>query len=171
MLGHELAIEQGEATEPHPRRQPGQRHFRRIGAPRHHALPEKGAPQRHAVKAADQFLTLPHLDAVGETDLMQMAIGAFDRMVDPGRWPIRRGLRAELHDPGEIAVGGDAELITPDRLGEAVGDMEAIERHDRPPLRLDPVNLFRLAIIGHGKHADSVGLQQHQRINRHQIKT
>lgn len=171
MIGHELAIEQGEAAEAHPRRQPGQRHFRRIGPPRHHALAEKGAPQRDAIKAADQFLALPHFDAMGETDVVQMPVGALDRMVDPGRRPVVRRLRAKLDDPREIAIGRDPEPLPPDRLGQRMGDVEAIERHDRPPFRLDPVNLVRLAIIGHGEHADSVGLQQHQRINRHQRKT
>ncbi len=88
MLSHELAVQQGEAAEPHPRRQPGERHLGRVGSPRHHAFPEKGAPQCHAVQAAHQFLTLPDLDTMGETDLVQMAVGAFDWMIDPGRWPI-----------------------------------------------------------------------------------
>ncbi len=171
MIGHELAVEQGEATEAHPRRQPGKRDLRRIGPPRHHAFPEKSLPQRDAIKPADQFLFLPHFDAVGETDLVQMAIGALDRMVDPGGGPIRRGLRAELNDPGEVAIGGHPKPFLPDRFGQRMGDVETIERHDRSPLRLDPVNLVRLAIVGHRKHADRVSLQQHQRVNRHQAKT
>ena len=84
MFGHELAVEQGEAAKPHPRRQPGQRHLRRIGPPRHHALTEKGPAQRHAIKPAGQFIPLPHLHAMGETNFVQMAIGALDRMIDPG---------------------------------------------------------------------------------------
>src|SRR3546814_8403875 len=73
MIGHELAIEQGEAAETHPGGQPGQRHLRRIGAPGHHAFPEKGPAQRHAVEAADQLLPLPYFDGVGETYFMQVA--------------------------------------------------------------------------------------------------
>lgn len=171
MIGHELAVEQGETAETHAGGQPGQRHLRRIGAPRHHAFPEKGPPQRHAIKAADQFLPLPHLNGVGETYFMQMAIGTLDRMVDPGGRAVRRGFCAEPDDACEIPIGGDPKPLPPDRLGQRMGDVETVERHDRPSLRLDPVHLLRLAIVGHGKHADRVSLQQHQRVNRHQRKT
>ncbi len=170
MFGHELAVQQGEAAKAHPGRQPGQRHLRRVGPARHHAFAEKGPAQRHAIQPADQFLILPHLDAMGETDLMQVAIGPFDGMIDPGRWPVVRRLRAKPDDAGKVAIGGHAKPIPPDRLGQRMGDVEAVERHDRPPLRLDPINVLRLAIVGHGKHADSVSLQQHQRINGHQEK-
>jgi hypothetical protein len=43
MIGHELAIEQGHASEPHPRHQPGERDLGGIRAARGHALAEKGA--------------------------------------------------------------------------------------------------------------------------------
>jgi hypothetical protein len=49
MIGHELAVEQGEAAEPQPRDQPGQRHLRRVGAARHHGFAEKCATDRDAI--------------------------------------------------------------------------------------------------------------------------
>ena len=171
MIGHELAVEQGETTETHPGGQPGKRHLRRIGTPRHHAFPEKRPPQRHAIKTADQFLPLPHLNGVGEAYFMQVPIGTLYRMIDPGGRPIRRGLRTKPYDAGKIAIGGHPKPLPPDRLGQRMGDVEAVERHDSPLLWLDPVHLVRLAIVGHGKHADRVSLQQHQRVNRHQRKT
>jgi len=94
MVGHELAVEQGEACEPHPRDQPGKRHFRRIRAPRYHGFAEKGLPQRHAIKAADQLLAIPHLDRMGKAAGMKIGISALDFMIDPGRGPVGRRFRA-----------------------------------------------------------------------------
>lgn len=170
MIGHELAIEQRETRKTHARRQPRQRDLGRVGPPRYHAFAEKGSPQRHAIQPANQFLALPYLNAMGKANLMQVPIGALDRMIDPGRWPVRRSFGAKLDDPCKVPVGGDTEPVAPDRLGQRMGNMEAIQRHDRPPLRLDPVNLIRPPVIGHGKHADCIGLQQQQRIDRHHIK-
>ena len=171
MVGHELTVEQGETGETQPRRQPGQRHLRRVRAPRHHAFAEKGSAQRDAIKAADQFLPVPDLHRMGKADLVQMAIGLFDLAIDPGGRAIVRGLRAEPHDAREIPVGGHAEPVAADRLGQRMGQMEAIEWKDGTPLGLDPVDVLRFPVVRHRKHADGIGLQQHQRIDRHHPRT
>ena len=160
MIGHELAVEQGKAARPQPRRQPCQRNLRRIGAARHHALAEKGPAERHAIETADQFLAVPTFDRMGKADLVQMAIGALDRIVDPGRWPIRRGLRAQRHQPGEIAIGRDAEPLPADHLRQRMRQVKAVQRQDRAPFRLHPINVRGVAIVGHREHADGIGLQQ-----------
>ncbi len=118
MIGHELAVQQGETAKTHASGQPGERHLRRVGAPRHHAFPEKRPSERDAIQAADQFLPLPHLNGVGETNLMQMTISPLDRMIDPGGGSIRRGFGAEPHYGGKIAIGGHPETLPPDRLGQ-----------------------------------------------------
>ena len=171
MVGHELTVEQREPGEEHSRRQPCQRDLGRIGPPRHHALAEKGLSQRHAIQAADQLLALPHLDGMGKADLVQVQVGPLNLPIDPGRRPILRRLCAQPDDPREIAIGRDPKPLPPDRLGQRVRHMKTMQRHDRPPLRLDPINLLRIPVIGHGKHADGIGLQQDQGINRHQPMT
>jgi hypothetical protein len=54
MLGHELAIKEGETAVLHTGHQPGHRHFRCICGTRKHAFPEKSLTHCQSVKAADQ---------------------------------------------------------------------------------------------------------------------
>lgn len=165
MIGHELAVEQGETAKTQPRDEPGQCDFRRVGASRHHALTEKGAPDRYAIEAADQFFIFPHLDRMGKTMGVQRAIGLFDRMIDPGRWAIRRGLGAQGQYLRKGAVGGHAETVAAQRPGERAGQVESIERQRRPALGLYPVDVVIIPVVGHGKDADRIGLKQCERVN------
>ena len=158
MLGHELAVEQGESGKAQPRRQPGQGHLRRVRAPRYHAFAEKGAAQRHTIEAADQVLPVPDLDRMGKADLVQMTVGLLDLAINPGGRPIVGRLCAQLHDPGEIPIGGHAKPVAADRPGQRVGEMEVTERKDGAPLGLDPVDFLRFPVVRHRKHADGIGL-------------
>lgn len=103
-----------------------------------------------------------------KADLVQMAVCLLDLPVDPGRWPILRSLRAEGNNAAKIAVGGYPKPFLADRLGQRMRHVKTMKRHDSSPLGLDPVNLLRMPVIGHGKYADGIGLQKDQRIDRHQ---
>ena len=70
MVGHELTIEQFEATQAHTRDQPDQRHFRRVGCPRKHAFAAKGATNCEAIKPADQPFSIPAFDTVRQSALV-----------------------------------------------------------------------------------------------------
>ncbi len=104
---------------------------------------------------------------MGVADGMEVAIGALNLAVDPGRGPIRRGLRAERQQVGEGAIGGDAERITADGLGKRPGQMEAVERQDGALLGFDPIDFGGIAVVRHGKDADRIGLEQYRGIDHH----
>ena len=104
---------------------------------------------------------------MGKANFVQMPVCLLDLSVDPRRGPILRCLRAQRHNPAKVAIRGDAKPLPPDRLGQRMGHVKAVKRHDGPSLGLNPIHLLRISIIGHGKHADGIGLQQDQRINRH----
>lgn len=88
MVGHELAIEQGETAGAHPRHQPDQRNLRRIGRARKHAFTAKYPPQCKPVKAADQPLPIPAFDTVREATLVQRQKGVLDIAIDPSFAPV-----------------------------------------------------------------------------------
>lgn len=167
MIGHELTVEQGEAGEAHARHQPGQRDLRRVGAARDHGFAEEGGAERDAIEAAHKLLPVPHLDRMGEAAGVEIAIGAFDRMVDPGRRAIRRGGGAERQYLSEGAVGGDAELVAAQHLGQRTRQVEPFERQDRAEFGLDPIDFPRVAVVRHGEDTNGIGLQQDQRIDQH----
>lgn len=88
MVGHELAIEQGETAHAHPCDQPDQRNLRRIGRARKHAFTAKSPPQCKPVKAADQPLPIPAFDTVREAALVQRQKGVLDIAIDPSFAPV-----------------------------------------------------------------------------------
>lgn len=164
MIGLELAIEQGEAPHLEPRDEPGERHLRRIARPRHHRFAEKGPPQREAIKSAHQLAILPAFDRMGVTLGVEIEEHGFDRLADPGFGAIGLGLGAEPDQLAEIAIGGHLEAIGGDRLPERAREVEAVQRQDRPPLGLHPINGFGLAMIGHREHADRIGAEHQFRV-------
>ncbi len=167
MIGHELAVEQREATRLHPRHQPGQPYLRCVGTARDHAFTKKGAAQRDAIKPADKLLPFPAFDRMRKAQVVQGAIGRFYLTVDPGRGTIGRSRGAKRDDIAESAVGGNAKPIGPDHLCQRARQMETIERQDRPLARLHPIDVLRLAIVGHGKDADRIGLKQQYGVQGH----
>ena len=54
VVGHELAVEQGEIADLQARDEPGQRDLRGVGRAAEHAFAEEGAAELHAVEPADQ---------------------------------------------------------------------------------------------------------------------
>ena len=65
MLGHELDIEQGEASGAQPLVEMDEGDLARVTLARIHALAKERAAERQTVKAADQAIVSPTFDAVG----------------------------------------------------------------------------------------------------------
>ena len=107
---------------------------------------------------------------MGEADFVQMPVCLLNLPIDPGRWPVLRRLCAQGDDTPEVPIGRHTKTFLPNRFAQRMRQMKTVKRHDRPALGLDPVNFFRVSIIGHGKHADGIGLQQDQGIDHHQLK-
>src|SRR3982074_3087908 len=94
MGGGELGIMQDVATGREMLDQVNQADFRGIGGARKHTLAHKCPTQRYAVKAADERVVVPRIDAMSQSQCMQVAIGFYELLVDPGL--LARG--AEAHN-------------------------------------------------------------------------
>ncbi len=118
MVGLELAVEQRETADPHPRDEPGERHLRRVPRPRYHALAKKGAAEREAVQPADQLVADPAFDRMGMAHAVQGAERVLYLAADPGFRPIHRALGTEPDHVAERGIGGHPESIRHDRLAQ-----------------------------------------------------
>src|SRR5688572_29313966 len=79
-------------------------------------LPKERAAQVDAVKSADQLPLTPCLNAVGEPQLLQPAVGLDHFSGDPRRVAV---LRAGLHHPTKAVVAGEGKVRLPKSPGEA----------------------------------------------------
>ena len=131
-----------------------------------HAFAEKGAPQRQAVKPADQFAVAPGLDRMDESHFEQFAEQRRDGLVDPGLFTPRPAFGAAREHGVEIGVDADVEFFRPDRLGEAFRDDQAIERKNPAFARVEPVQIFGVRLLGHREQAGGVGAQEDARRDR-----
>ncbi len=161
MIGQELRVEQPEPADPKPRDERRKGAFRCVGHPREHAFAEERRPQLDPVQPADEAAVLPALDRMGVAAREQPAIGGDDRRIDPRLGTLGRRLGASCHDAGKVAVGGDAEALRAQHLGETAGQMKAVERQDAALLRLDPEHVARGAVVGHREDAERIGAEQH----------
>lgn len=94
MRGDELAVEQLPAAGAKPRDEMRERDLRCVANAADHRFAEKGAAQRDAVQAADQFAHLPAFDAVRMAEAEQPVVTRLDHRVDPRRRPVVGGLGA-----------------------------------------------------------------------------
>src|ERR1700693_5537879 len=90
---------------------------------------------------------------------VQFAEQALDLRVDPGIVAAGGGIRAAGDGAGEVAVHRDGERVRQHGAGEAARHMEAIQRHDAPALRVQPVETLTAAGLGHREQAVTVGPQ------------
>src|SRR6202035_4089636 len=74
MLGDELRVEQPVMAGLEPRHQVHQRNFGRVTGAVKHALAEKRPSETDAVKAADQFPAVIHLDRMTVAALIEFSI-------------------------------------------------------------------------------------------------
>src|SRR6478672_7239868 len=105
MLGHELAVEQGEISNLEARDQPGERYFRGVGLPAEHTLAEESAAELHPVKPADEAIAGPHLDRMGVPRRVERDHRLLELGVDPRLLPVGAG----GDDRSEVAVARDFE--------------------------------------------------------------
>ncbi len=160
MVGHELAVEQGEIPDLQPRHEPGQRDLRGIGRAAEHAFAEERAAELDPVEAADKIVRLPDFDRMGVVQLVERAHRALELGVDPGFLAVRAG-RDHVR---EVAVVGDPEPTQAKGPPKRAREMEIRERDDRPVARLDPVKLVRFATVGHREDAAGISLQEKTRV-------
>ena len=106
MIGHELAVEQGEVADFQPRDEPRQRGLRGVGGAAEHRFAEESAPEANAVDPADEKPVLPAFDRMGVTGGVEAERRALDIGVDPSL----RTVGAALHHGMKIAVDGDRKL-------------------------------------------------------------
>lgn len=160
MRGEELAVEQAPAARDQPRDEMRERDLRCVARTADHRFAEEGAPERDAVKAADEAAFVPAFDAVRMAEAKESRIARLDQRVDPRRRPVGRGLRAQRHHPGEGGVGGDAKAVGDDDLFQAARQAEAIERQDRAQPRFDPMHRRVVGPVGHREQPLRIGTEQ-----------
>ena len=92
--------------------------------------------------------------------LVESDIGFANRSVDPCTPALLARLRAAVDDGLEVMVEPDLEALLADRLPEAPGHMEPVQRDDAARFGPYPEH-FRIAgAFRHWEHAGSVGLQE-----------
>jgi hypothetical protein len=77
---------------------------------------------------------------------------SLDLRIDPGLLPLGAG-------PDDLAKGlvaGHREATLPKRSRERAGDVEAVERDDRPVARLDPEDVPGMAAVRHWENAGGI---------------
>jgi hypothetical protein len=84
VIGHELAVEQGEAADLQPPDQPRQRDLRRVGAGGEHAFAEERTAQPYPVESPRQLALMPAFDRMGMAEFMESVEARLDLTVDPG---------------------------------------------------------------------------------------
>ena len=161
MFGHILRVEQLEPAGNEAGNQMHERHLRGVAGAVKHAFAEEGAAEIDAVKAADQIVTLPYLDAVGVAQVVQPEIEIADALVDPGvvAARLRRGAAGDHGLEG--AVHGHRERVRADRARQARSDAKAAERDHAAHFRLDPEKTWIVGALGHRENPAGIGPQQH----------
>src|SRR5688500_8399591 len=91
---------------------------------------------------------------------MQAERGPLDLRIDPGLLAIRTGEQYFM----ERLVAGDLEPAGPEPSRQRAGQVEAVERDDRPATRFDPEDVAGVAAVGHRENAGGIAPQQHSRI-------
>jgi hypothetical protein len=139
-----------------PGNQPGQRDLRGIGGAAKHGFAKEGPAEANTIEAADELALPPAFDRMGMAGGVEAERRAFDLIIDPRLL----ALRAAVDDLSEGPVAGDREAPLAKRPRQRAGDMEAIEREDRPVARLDPENVLCMAAVGHRENARRITAQQ-----------
>ena len=160
MIGHELAVEQGETCLTHRRDKPCQRDFAGIGGAAEHAFAAKYPLETDAVEPADQLAVLPAFDGMGVSGCMQCAVARFDPVADPAFGMFLAWGGAFANHIGETGVASDVKAILPQHFLQAFRKTKPVERNDRSLAWLHPVDFGIAAVVGHGENAATIGAQQ-----------
>src|SRR5258706_15951717 len=140
-----------------------ERNLRCVARAMKHALAEKSPAERDAVESAHQLFAIIDLDGVAMSARVEFAVEYPDTFVDPGARAARPRLGAGVDDGIEIVVDANDEWIGAHGARKPAGQMEAVERNDAAPLRLNPVQSRILGAFRHWEDAAGIGLQQHFR--------
>jgi hypothetical protein len=166
MIGHELAVEKPKAADPEPRDEPGEGDLRCVAESGEHAFAKEGGTESNPVEAAGQLTLPPAFDRMGVAAGVKDGVAFFYVGIDPGLL----ALGAMANDLREGGVARDGEDAGADRVPQRAGEVEAIERQDRPPLRLDPEHVGRVATVGHRKDADRIGPEERFGVDRRHVR-
>jgi hypothetical protein len=98
--------------------------------------------------------------------LMKHGDRCLNLIIDPGRGAIRRRFRAESDHIPKSPVSGRFKPIRPEGFCQRARQVKAIQRQNAAPLGLDPIDLRRVASIGHWKNALRIGAEQNVWIKR-----
>src|SRR5215470_7730624 len=104
-----------------------ERDLGRVARAMKHALAKKGAAQRHAIQASDQFVVIIDFDRVAMAALEQGAIDASNACIDPGAGTVLFRLGAAFDHGVEIAIHMDGPGRGPHRSRKARGNMKSLE--------------------------------------------
>ena len=158
-----LRIEQGEAAISQPFHQGHQRDLRSVADMMKHRFAEERAADRNAVKTAGEFAILPGLDTMRVPEFVQPRVALDDLVVDPGLG----ALRAFAHDFSERNVHADLEDFFPRDALEGMRNVEFLEGENRARIGRKP---FDFAVLHrHGKHAETISLEQDFRIDHGEV--
>ena len=120
-----------------------------------HRLTKERAADGHTVETADQFVTLPGLDAVRETHAVKRGVSLLDLLGNPR--PLF-ALGACIENAVERAIDGDLEDVPSYGRAQRPRDIETVERNDGSGIRCEPEQLA--VFVGHGKCPGRVRRQQ-----------
>jgi len=160
MFGQELAIQELEPADFQACDEVGERDLGCVARAAEHALAEEGGAQPHAIQAADELIVLPGLDRMGVTASVQFGISCLDIGIDPCIGTARGRFGAVRDDVAKRFIDRDGIAIGPDRLGERMREMEAVEGQHAALLGLDPEDIVRVARARHREDPDGVSAQQ-----------
>ena len=158
--------------------EPDQAYFRRIPAPElrthEHRLTEKCSAEVDAIETADKLIVPPGLNAVGESQPVELDIRGHQSLVDPGSVRVAFMSVARLSRGGagshhrlEVAVKSHVEGRGPEYTRNTLWNMERLERKNRPRVRTEPVHLTGLR-IRHWKRTLCVG--HHENLRRRRLE-
>src|SRR6185437_7044568 len=153
VIGDELRVEQREAAAAQPGDEMDERDLAGVGGAAEHALAEEGGTELDAVEPAGEDAVGPALDAMGRAAPEERGVERDDLVIDPGLRTLGRRLGAAAHHRLEAAVAAHREAAAAHGAAQSAGNVEAVERQDAAPHRVDPENLALGGRFGHREDA------------------
>lgn len=138
VFGHELRIEQNEASRQKSRDEMDERNLRSIAAAMKHAFAEKRASKAHAIEPACKLLATPDFNAMAMSEFMQGSVERANAAIDPSVVTLRLRLCATGDHRLECGIDRDSEYVGTNGASQSGRDMKVAERNDAALFRLDP---------------------------------
>ena len=131
----------------------------RIGDAVEHRLAEKRASDGDAIEPAREAAFRPGLDGVGMPEFVQSRVALQDLAVDPRFMAFRAG----SHDFGEDGVDANLQAAFVENAPECMRNVEGVQGQNAARIGRKPLD--GAILHRHGKHAESIALQEHLRRN------